>query len=84
MTTFYLHPATRIHLDFGDELCRERGLYWSNEGRPGEAYGFERGNFDELVAAKRAKIEAIAPGQIELVIGEPVVRRFDMNPHGFI
>lgn len=83
-TTFYLHPATRIHLDYGDELCREAGLYWSTNGHPADAWGFERGDFETLVKAKREAAERTAPGQIELAIGVRIVRRFDMNPRGDI
>lgn len=79
----YLHPHTSIHLFYGDELCRTHGMSFSTTGRAQDAGLFEEGDFDALYAEKTASAEPLPPG-MQILKGEPVVRRSDMNPHGLI
>jgi hypothetical protein len=77
----YVHKKTVRYLDYGDLLETVTGLAWSTTGKAEDAFGFERGEFGKLFAAKRAVAEAHG---CEILEGEPVARSHDMNPHGFI
>lgn len=83
-TVLYIHGATIIHLDYGDELCRENGFMFSTSGRSADASHFVMRDAVAEVARMRAEIAACGVSSIEVELGEPVVRRNDMNPHGLI
>lgn len=75
---FYVHTTTRITLDYGDELERAHGTMLSTTGKAEDAFSWEEGQTLERLRAR------MAGHPVELREGEPIVRRFDMNPHGLI
>lgn len=67
------------YLDYGHYEGKETGLAWFIDG---QYYGFERGDFETLLAQKRARIEGHEGWSIS--VGAPIVRTVDINPHGLM
>lgn len=80
----YVHPGTKRFLDYGDVLDTAHGIYWSMTGEVQDAFSFEEGKTIADVRARFAELPEATRNAVELVEGEPVVRSFDMNPHGLI
>lgn len=76
----YIHKHTVRYYDYGSFLESESGLSWSHDGDVRNAFSFEHGDYEKL---KASKLEDV-PASLEIIEGEPVERRYDLNPHGLM
>ena len=76
----FVHELTLRHYDYGDLLDTEYGIAWSMDGDVLNVFGLERGVTLDDIRARLAEFS----DRVELVVGPPVERKHDMNPHGLI
>jgi hypothetical protein len=76
----YIHKHTVRYYDYGSFLESESGLSWSLTGNAQDTFGFERGDYAKL---KASKLDGV-PTTLEILEGENVERRCELNPHGLM
>lgn len=81
VNTFDLHvaPATKITLDYGDEITRVQGIAWLDDR--GFLVRFECG---KTISCIRTTLKGRSTQDFRLIVHEHMTLKHDMNPRGTI
>lgn len=79
----FIAEYTQRQYDYGTLLSTSKGVAWCTED--GQPFSVEMGKTIESVRATVADELLKHPGlTLELIVLDPITRKHDMNPHGFI
>jgi hypothetical protein len=77
MVKLYAAKATKVTMDYGDEIWRQEGMVWTT--KDGAVIGFEPKSLDAMIQ----QVEGL--GNVRVVVSSAkVVIKHDINPRGDI
>lgn len=77
----YIHKKTVRYYDYRELLDTELGVAFSNTGKAEDSYGFQREEWPGFLETARREA---AGSTVEVLEGEPVERKCNMNTHGLV